>query len=96
MSHKGGAMEIEIELPTSEKLDSLGVFSWPVWEKEVSRFDWYYSEPETCYFLEGDVIVETEDGAKVNIKKGDLVTFPKGLRCVWDIKKAVRKHYNFG
>ena len=27
--------------------------------------------------------------------KGDFVTFPKGLSCIWDIKAPVRKHYNF-
>jgi hypothetical protein len=27
--------------------------------------------------------------------KGDFVTFPKGLSCIWDIKEPVKKHYNF-
>jgi len=26
---------------------------------------------------------------------GDLVTFPAGLSCTWDVKKALRKHYQF-
>jgi elongation factor G len=30
------------------------------------------------------------------IKAGDLVTFPQGLKCTWQVKKAVRKHYKFG
>ncbi len=89
-------MEIQVEKPTEEKLKSLGVSSWPIWEKEVSRFDWYYSEKETCYILEGEVTIETADGKNVDIKKGDLVVFPRGLKCVWDIKKPIRKHYNFG
>ena len=89
-------MQIQIEKPTEEELKSLGVFSWPTWEKGVSRFDWYYSEKETCYILEGEVTVETADGKKINIKKGDFVVFPEGLKCVWDIKKPIRKHYNFG
>ena len=30
---------IELERnPAREKLEEMGVFSWPVWEKEVSRF----------------------------------------------------------
>ena len=28
-------------------------------------------------------------------KHADLVVFPKGLSCVWQVKKAVRKHYVF-
>ena len=42
------------------------------------------------------VEVEFPDGQKVTMGKGDLVTFPKGLSCQWNIKQAVKKHYNFG
>ena len=24
------------------------------------------------------------------------LTFPRGMSCVWDIRKPVRKHYRFG
>ena len=27
---------------------------------------------------------------------GDRVVFPQGLDCTWKVKKAVRKHYQFG
>jgi uncharacterized cupin superfamily protein len=37
------------------------VRSWPTWGCEVSRFPWSYSENETCYVIEGHVIV-TPDG----------------------------------
>jgi len=33
---------------------------------------------------------------KIEFKKGDLVQFPKGLKCVWNVKKPVKKYYNFG
>ena len=88
--------KIKVERPAPQKLQELGVSRWPVWEKEVSRFDWYYDTQEVCYFLEGKVVAEEEGGEKVEMGKGDLVTFPQGLECVWDIKKAVKKHYNFG
>jgi uncharacterized cupin superfamily protein len=87
-------MEIEVQRPAREDLEKRGVLSWPIWEKEVSRFDWYYDSMEECYLLEGRVVVETEDGNKVEFGKGDFVTFPRGLSCIWDIKEAVRKHYN--
>lgn len=82
--------------PSGERLQALGVFQWPIWTKEVAEFPWYYDEPEMCYFLEGDVIVMPENGEPVSICKGDLVTFPTGLSCVWLIKKDVKKHYRFG
>lgn len=89
-------LQIKIEKPSQEKLEEMGVFSWPIWEKEESRFDWSYSQPETCYLLEGQVRVEPEGGDTIEFGKGDLVTFPQGLNCVWDIKKRVRKHYKLG
>ena len=88
-------MKIDIQVPDKSDLDEKGVLSWPIWEKEVSRFDWYYDSIEECYLLEGQVEVEMEDGKKVQFGKGDFVTFPKGLSCIWDIKKPVKKHYNF-
>ena len=88
--------EIEIKKVKKEELEELNVFSWPIWEKERSKFDWSYDERETCYILEGEVEVETKDGEKVEFGPGDLVRFPKGLECVWNVKKPVRKHYNFG
>ena len=88
-------MEIKVEKLNRNELDKKGVFGWPVWEKEVSQFDWYYNDIEECYFLEGEAIVETKEGKKISFGKGDFVTFPKGLLCGWNIKKSVRKHYNF-
>jgi uncharacterized cupin superfamily protein len=88
-------MEIKVQKLTKEQLEKMGVFGWPVWAKEVSKFPWSYDSIEECYFLEGQVTVETKEGKKVNFGKGDFVTFPRGLSCTWIVEKPVRKHYNF-
>lgn len=88
-------MEIKAQKLSQDQLKKMGVFSWPIWEKEVSRFPWVYDSIEECYFLEGEVTVETKDGKSVSFGKGDFVAFPKGLSCAWNIKKPVKKHYNF-
>lgn len=82
--------------PSQERLQTLNVFEWPIWSKEVSEFPWTYDEIETCYFLEGEVIVTLESGESVQVKQGDLATFSAGLSCTWTIRQSVRKHYNFG
>ena len=82
--------------PSEEKLSELGVREWPVWTKEASEFPWSYDEKETCYILEGDVEVTPDGGAPVQMGAGDLVTFPQGMSCTWNIRKDVRKHYTFG
>lgn len=89
-------MEIKVEKPDAEQLKTLDVKSWPTWSKEVSRFDWTYSSQEIAYILEGEVTVTpTNGGEAVSFGAGDLVTFPNGLACEWDVKKALHKHYQF-
>ncbi len=87
-------MQIRIEQLKTEDIEQRGVGSWPIWEKEVSRFDWHYDQTEECLILEGRVKVETDEG-EVEIKAGDFVTFPKGLSCVWNVVEPVKKHYQF-
>jgi uncharacterized cupin superfamily protein len=87
---------IHVEKPSNEKLLEMNVNSWPIWEKGVSEFPWEYDEQETCYILEGEVIVTPENGSPVRFGKGDLVVFTEGLKCRWKINAAVRKHYKFG
>jgi len=89
--------EIKVEHnPDEERLVELGVFDWPIWEKEESEFPWSYDLEETCYLLEGDVVVTPENGEPVSFGAGDLVTFPQGMECTWKIREAVRKHYRLG
>ncbi|MCK9573237.1 MAG: cupin domain-containing protein [Candidatus Omnitrophica bacterium] len=88
--------KIEVRKPTEKELTDLGVKSWPIWEKEASSFNWFYDEKETCFFLEGEVVIELEDKSNMNITKGDLAVFPKGLKCKWNIRRKVKKHYKFG
>ncbi len=86
--------KVIIQNLTSDEFEKKGIESWPIWTKDISRFDWYYDTEEECYILQGEVIVETAEG-NFTIKPGDFVTFKKGLKCVWDVKKPIEKHYNF-
>lgn len=88
-------MDIKIEKLSESEIHARNIRTWPVWEKEVSRFDWSYEDTEECLILEGDIVVETDNGESVQIGVGDFVTFPRGLSCTWDIQSPVRKYYNF-
>jgi len=88
-------MTVNISKLTETEIEAKGIRNWPVWTKEVSTFDWYYDEPEQCLFLEGEVTIKTDSG-DYQVQKGDYVEFPRGLKCVWVVKKDVRKHYHFG
>ncbi len=87
---------IEIEHgPDENRLKELQVRDWPIWTKEESEFPWHYDDTEVCFILEGEIEVTPEGGEPVQIKVGDLVTFPQGMSCTWKISKAVKKHYTF-
>ena len=79
-----------------EEAKNLGIDSWGEWSCEPSVFDWTYGDRETAYVFEGDVIVKYGEGEEVHITPNTLCVFPKGLKCVWEVKKDVRKAYNFG
>ncbi len=86
--------KIKLEKLNPEEIEKRGIPNWPIWEKEISTFDWFYDQTEQCYFLEGKVIVETPD-FKIEIGPGDFATFPAGLSCTWRVLEPVRKHYRF-
>jgi len=88
-------MKIEVRKPRENELGESGILNWSIWECKPSTFDWTYSDKETCYLLEEEVSVKT-DIETVTFAAGDIVVFPAGLSCVWEVKNAVRKHYKYG
>ncbi|WP_242863220.1 cupin domain-containing protein [Caloranaerobacter ferrireducens] len=85
---------IKIKKISLEEAKKLGIDSWSHWECEPSTFDWEYDEQETAYVFEGDVIVTTPEQT-VHITDNMLVSFPKGLKCTWEVRKKIRKVYTF-
>jgi uncharacterized cupin superfamily protein len=74
---------------------NINISGWSKWECEPSEFDWEYSSKETAYVFEGYVIVTPEKGEPVIIEAGELVQFPKGMKCKWKVNKTIRKVYTF-
>lgn len=87
-------MKIKVEKPTPA--DVVAFADCATWSKEASVFDWEYDSMEICYLLEGDVRVTTPDGEVAEFGAGDMVTFPAGLKCTWEVRAPVHKHYRFG
>lgn len=88
-------MSIKVERQVSEaRTDELNVDDWSTWTKEESEFDWSYSDKETCYVLEGEVTVKTDDG-EVTIRSGDVAQFEQGLSCVWNVTSDLKKVFTF-
>jgi len=48
-----------------------------------------------CYRGRGRCTWRATGDEFMEIAAGDLVVFPKGMSCTWDVAEAVDKHYNF-
>ena len=88
--------KITVKYLSEKEILKKEVRSWPTWSCEVSEFPWEYIEQESCYILEGQVDITTEDGEIVSIGPGDFVIFPRGLKCEWKVRQSVLKHFSFG
>ncbi len=96
---------MEIKMPTvkdvivrkPDETETEKCKNWPIWTCQKSTFDWDYTQTETCLLLEGAVTVadRPDTGESVSFGPGDLVVFPVGLKCVWQINDDVKKHYSF-
>jgi len=84
--------DVVVKQPTEEENNVCK--SWPIWRSEPSTFEWTYTEKETCLLIEGKVMV-TDGKDSVNFSAGDMVIFPKGLTCTWNVQETVAKYYNF-
>ncbi|MCX5633524.1 MAG: cupin domain-containing protein [Phycisphaerae bacterium] len=94
--------DVIVRKPTKEEITECK--SWPIWTCEKSTFDWDYTQKETCLILQGRVTVKDRPGSRegrltangtVSFGPGELVIFPNGLKCTWQVSEAVKKHYNF-
>lgn len=82
--------------PDAARLLKLKVDKWPEWKEGKSEIPWTYVQNETSYILEGRAIVIPEGGEPIEIRKGNLVTFPSGLACIWKIIEPVHKRFRIG
>lgn len=90
-------MDVIKESDVSEhRLDELGVKEWTSWEKETSEFDWSYSSTETCYVQNGQFTVHLPNGESLTAEAGDIVQFPAGLDCKWEITDDIQKVFILG
>ena len=90
-------VKILIKSPCSASvIIQYGIKNWPIWECEPSNFSWNYNEKEICLIIEGEANILTEGGEDYFIQSGDLVEFPKGLSCEWQIIKSIKKHFRLG
>ena len=87
----------DITVRKATEQETLTCKNWPTWECDVSEFEWEYTQTEKCLLIDGEVEVKDlpPSGKTVSFGAGDFVTLPNGLKCIWNVKQPVRKHYDF-
>ena len=85
-------MEVLVRRPTESETAEMK--SKPIWTCGVSEFEWHYDSEEICLIIDGEVTVKY-GSESVSFHAGDYVVFPKGLSCVWQVRKPVKKYYVF-
>ena len=96
LSMSAAVKEIIVAKPTDDQMKTCK--SWPEWGCGPSKFPWSYGDRETALLISGKCTVIPDDKSlpAVTLEAGDLVTFPAGMSCVWDVTEEISKHYNFG
>jgi len=64
-----------------------------LWHVQPSTFRWLFFGNETFHVLEGRATITIDDGASVEVKPGDLLSFPMDTPSVWVVHEAVKKFF---
>ena len=64
-----------------------------LWWVQPATFRWLFFGHETFYVLEGRAVITTDDGTSVEVKAGDVVSFPMNTPSVWEVKEPLKKMF---
>lgn len=62
-----------------------------IWTVQPCVFDYLFELDETAHILEGEAVVTQQGGPTLQLRPGDVATFPKGAVTVWDVRRALKK-----
>lgn len=85
-------MAFVVKKLSNQEYKQLGIDTWEPWENTTHKAPWEIEETETFYVLEGEVNI-TVDDKNYHVTKDMVVSLPKGLVCMWDIPKFLKKVY---
>jgi uncharacterized protein len=64
-----------------------------IWECTPGRFTWVHAD-ETLCLVDGKATVTPEGGEPLEIRPGDVVFFPEGMKTEWRVEQTVRKAFH--
>lgn len=63
------------------------------WEAQPGKWEFEATAWEFCHIISGEVVLTTPDGVATTMKTGDAFVMRPGLKCTWDVKETLLKHY---
>lgn len=70
-----------------------GVLYTGLWRAEPQDIPYVFPGDETFEVLEGEVSIQVEGGEAVDLKVGDVASFPKGQASTWTVKSSFKKFF---
>jgi uncharacterized cupin superfamily protein len=64
-----------------------------LWRHPAGEFDYQFPGDETFHMLAGLVRIAVDGAAVVELKPGDVVSFPKGAQSHWTILEPMKKFF---
>jgi uncharacterized cupin superfamily protein len=64
-----------------------------LWRTDApARYEYFFAGDESFYVLEGSVRIDLVDsGERIDLKAGDIASFPRGTRSVWTFSEPFKK-----
>ncbi|MGD9714255.1 MAG: cupin domain-containing protein [Thermomicrobiales bacterium] len=70
-----------------------GVLFTGLFRAEPSVFAYEFSGDESFHVIDGEIQIELDSGERVDLRAGDIASFPKGAKSTWTVKKPFRKFF---
>ena len=64
-----------------------------LWHVQPAKFRWLFFGNETFHVLEGRATITTDDGTSVEVRPGDIISFPIDTPSVWEVHEALKKFF---
>ena len=64
-----------------------------LWRCEPMTFEYEFPGDEIFQVLQGNLLIETSDGENIDLQKGDIISFNKGIKSTWTIQSSFKKFF---
>ena len=64
-----------------------------LWYVQPAKFRWLFFGNETFHVLEGRAVITIDDGTSVEVKPGDIISFPINTPSVWEVLEPLKKFF---